>query len=1006
MLRHVLALAAGNLLLSSGAVAAETTLLPGVQISQGLSSGQIHSYRFAISANECVHLWIDQRDLDVAIRVSGDALPAGARYDGFEDGWEALAVTAAETGDLIVTIEPVSKKGASGKYTIRAGNAHAPQAGCDLRAEAMRIATNGKTTWNSHTPDGPKQAFALYSRAAQLWERAGEQFGELAAQIRSGDLLFLSSDYRNAVQTYRLALPLAQSLKDARSEAELHNNIALNEGRLGEIAAARREFEEAIRMFRAQELTQSEGVALSNRGVINLQSSDWDAALRDLYGAQAALRKSGDLRLEAFALNNIAFVHIFLHDYFKALDFLTQARDRFLSANDKPAAGRASSSLGRVYLALNRPDEAVKNAEKGLALLQGLSDKRSEAEARNNLGLILAETGRDRAAAKIHFKAALRMFQEVQDRRGEANALEHLGEWHLVDREFYPALRFLNGALALRREVGLWDGVASTLYSIAIAQRSIGRSGAALKAIKEAVDVASDLRVRVASDRLRSLYRAGKQDYYRFYVDLLMEFHQRDPSRGYDRRAFEASEQSRALSLVEALGGGNSSGRDGPSNLLRRKRELQEVLNFRAAGLAAVYERPRTKAAEDAARKAFETAAARLEQLESQLRPLIHEKRYAALGLAAIQNRVLDSKTTLVEYSILETTIAVWIVTPTSFRSLVVPNRKGVEEAVRAVRLWIEKPHRGGFSLDPAIANTLGYLRLALLGSDPLADRQQRLLIVPEGILHQFPFAVLPQSTAGEYIPIVNTHELVILPSASVGGMIHARPARAMRTGRIAVFADPLPAREVSTVQLAAAPIAAGSGSELPLPPLIFSRQEGDSIAEIWPNVERYFGVRATPDNAMAALKSGFSIVHFAVHGLARTEPPFLAGLVFSQVDPRGQSRNGYLDAERIVSIRTRASLIVASACDTGSGGDLSGEGVMSLTRAFLYAGAPSVIASLWKVDDSAALHFMRNFYDLLLKRGLAPAAALRETQKAMWDRPGWSDPRLWANFQAYGDWR
>jgi CHAT domain-containing protein len=322
------------------------------------------------------------------------------------------------------------------------------------------------------------------------------------------------------------------------------------------------------------------------------------------------------------------------------------------------------------------------------------------------------------------------------------------------------------------------------------------------------------------------------------------------------------------------------------------------------------------------------------------------------------------------------------------------------------VRLWIDKPHPGGLNADSSITSTLRYLRLALLGAVLSGDRQPRLLIAPEGILHQFPFAILPESATGEYVPLMNAHELVVLPSASVGGMIRSRPARPRR-GRIAVFADPVPAPDVSAERRAPAPNSDGSARELfQLAPLTFSREEGESIGDIWPDIERYFGVRATPENAIGALTKGFSIVHFAVHGIAHPEPPYLAGLILSQLDSLGQPQNGYLGAERIAAARTSVGLIVASACDTGSGGDLSGEGVMSLTRAFLYAGAPSVIASLWRVDDGVAVRFMRTFYDFLLTRGVPPAAALRETQKAMWNRAGWSDPRLWANFQAYGDWR
>jgi CHAT domain-containing protein len=149
-----------------------------------------------------------------------------------------------------------------------------------------------------------------------------------------------------------------------------------------------------------------------------------------------------------------------------------------------------------------------------------------------------------------------------------------------------------------------------------------------------------------------------------------------------------------------------------------------------------------------------------------------------------------------------------------------------------------------------------------------------------------------------------------------------------------------------------------------------------------------------------------YRLVHFATHGLLDSEHPELSGLVLSLVDERGIPQSGFLALQDIYNLNLPADLVVLSACATGLGKEIKGEGLMGLTRGFMYAGATRVVASLWDVDDAATAELMKHFYQAMEKEGMRPAAALRQAQMRMWKQKRWVDAYYWAGFQMQGEWR
>jgi CHAT domain-containing protein len=188
---------------------------------------------------------------------------------------------------------------------------------------------------------------------------------------------------------------------------------------------------------------------------------------------------------------------------------------------------------------------------------------------------------------------------------------------------------------------------------------------------------------------------------------------------------------------------------------------------------------------------------------------------------------------------------------------------------------------------------------------------------------------------------------------------------------------------------------------------LRFSRNEAEEIARLAPSATlKALDFDASRKTAMSPDLAQYRIVHFATHSLLNNEHPELSGVVLSLVDRDGRQQNGFLRLYDIYNLRLGSDLVVLSACQTALGEEIKGEGLIGLTRGFLYAGAPRVVATLWEIDDRTTAEAMKKFYEFMLARGERPAAALRDAQVAMWKTRGWDAPYYWAAFTLQGEWR
>jgi CHAT domain-containing protein len=395
-------------------------------------------------------------------------------------------------------------------------------------------------------------------------------------------------------------------------------------------------------------------------------------------------------------------------------------------------------------------------------------------------------------------------------------------------------------------------------------------------------------------------------------------------------------------------------------------------------------------------------------------------------------------------------------VTASSLNSYELPDRAALETRVREVyglltsRQSVDGKIDAGYQASVAASDkvyeekALALSRMLLAPASTQLDNQ-RLLIVAEGVLQYVPFEALPVPDAepSEGLPkpadvpdyteqplLVSRHEVVSLPSMSA--LIRLRRERQRVNsipGLVAVLADPVyeaddPRMSQSEQRLlaSAAPHEAdgtapvrlalrdfdGFNTTSSIPRLRRTLDEAQAIMSLVPSGRGMLatGFEASRETAISPRLGQYQIVHFAAHGLVNSEHPELSGIILSLVNKEGRQADGFLQLQDIYNLDLSAEVVVLSACNTGLGEDVKGEGLVGLTRAFLYAGSKSVVASLWKVDDAATAELMRHFYEAILKDGLPTAASLRVAKEAMRRQKRWRAPYYWAGFIIQGEYR
>ena len=1023
-----------------GTIRDHTILLTAVGTGEVASSARINAWRLMSNA-AAANASGSRADLDEALKAYGAAVElwrgigdqrelAQALYSTamlkylVSGEWQAADQVAAEAASLYAAIDEPALE----------ANAVLLQA--MALTEAINEADEETPILDSVT-EYLEKSYVAHERLGNIAQLAKIRYFNALSNLNAGR-------YEEAKTYYGEAAQLYANIDDWKGERNILLDRAVIDIDTGNMDGAIRALQDLRRLDeeRNPEPTSAErnfvGTVLDQLGAAQRDVSDIDGALESFSSARNIHDDAGDLHGKAESLRGIAGIYLESGDLTLGRDFLRQAEVAAIASNNGRVLGIVQATLGN--MAYSEADYQSATAFYAKAVDAAPQGGPIRAHRQGLLAKAHIASGHYETAIGVA-NQALEGAVQSKSPRIEADALLQIGKAHLGLRDPSQSIHSLEQALARYERLGLSEGQADVDHALALSLADLGRSSPDSDAHLASLDDAlarseqSLLQVeglvgKVSAPELRAHYAATRRGYYQTHIDLLMErsVHSDESNDQYLSQALATSERARARMTMDLL---NEASVDlqqrvnpeiaGEMNhLLNQLEELdrQREVILNKGGVDQRVGEDLTELANRMSliKNQFALLQVELRRSSGHYRALTAP---ATVSLSEIQY-LLDSESVMLEYSLGEYRSFVWLVTNDSLDVIQLADRATIETAAERLFASLHTLEYGA----SARAEQEDALRtVSRLIIQPLAHLigKKRLVIIADGSLNYLPFQTLASGIEGRSEQLLDTREVVALPSMSVLAALRARASGERPAKSLAVFADPVfektdPRLGGVGVDEAHDNFNAGQDRSFVtrsslagfLPRLEGTLAEAHAITALVSQDEPFVavGFRASREAVLGQNLGDYRFLHFATHGRVDRKTPALSALVLSRFDERGAEQNGYLRLHDIYGLEMNADLVVLSACETGLGTDIYGEGLVGLTQGFLYAGARSLLVSLWNVPDRATAELMTEFYREIFDQGSSPAAALRHAQQSMASDRRWNDPYFWGAFVLLGDWR
>ena len=803
------------------------------------------------------------------------------------------------------------------------------------------------------------------------------------------------------------ALALSRKIGDKARQSRSLMYVALGMFHTGRTEEAIEPFKQSAALAAEAGEKRLQATALNSAATMLQQSGDYGEALHFYNQSLALSREQKDLAGEAALLRNVGGLYLETHDYSKAYDALQSSLELSRRVKAPRLEYTALTKLGKLEIERGNFESALQYAEQTFKLESQITELTLKFESREVAARAYFNLGNlEKAAEATAQMLEIGRMQKVP--LAEGRALANLAGLQLKLGKPTNSLASASEAFSLLRRSGVNPALeAAVLYTHAQAQRVLGKTDDALSDLRQAIILLEGARLTfLPTEAARAEFVAGNSDVFMGAIDLLLSVGKADEalavSESYHARAFldllvESRADLRSVLPKELL--------DKEDSILRRISSTQREL----------WQEGISKERDQELRKELAAGEDALEQFQLEVRH--SNPKYASLkhlqplSAQRIQRELLDSDTALIEYVVGEEKSFAWLVSKDKVSYAVLPSQKELNRLVADYRKAIAEKQ------SIASLNTQSRQLYQIL-IQPFASHLsslRKLIIVPDNALAYLPFETLvaARSTTGKSTSdtrsLLERFAISYAPSASALAAIRARDRPAASKGFMAfgdpVYSDTSDATERSSVrdsELARRSYYAERGYDLRRLP--YTRREVMSIGALFPASQRdvFLGAAANEQALKSVPLDQYRYLHLAAHGVADEENPARSGIILSL--DGSQNEDGMLQVTEIMRLKLNADMVTLSACRTGLGKVVSGEGVLGLTRAFLYAGTRSVTVSLWNVNDTATADLMKAFYRNL-KRGLAKDEALRQAKLELLHgaQLTWHHPYYWASFVLVG---
>jgi CHAT domain-containing protein len=853
-----------------------------------------------------------------------------------------------------------------------------------------------------------------------------------------GEIYYSREDSRNFFIHYSSALELYKKFNDDRGIAKTLLALSFAFLAIDDLGTGLRYAHEANSLSKTIGVLRGITLSFVAMGLANFRMGNSSDALELFSLAKMNFPEDVDVIERAILENNIGRVYQSNGDCDSAIPYFIKALEIFEDENNLTLAVGNLWTLGSVSYQCGQKDRALKFLKKSLLIAKTLGKKHDVIFSHVEIARVYEKENLLLAAEK-QYSEALRLCLNADYKLAKAETLKGLGDLSMKAGDLTNSLKSYNSSLQLATEIKDRGLRSSVLVEMAKLDLTRNHYDGAIENISESIVLLESLYSDIVHANLQRSYLSSVYERYEVYISLLMQKHKETPNGDFAARSLQASETSRSRSLIESLRLSDASlTKDANPETLRKENAVRKLINTNSDKLNELLINGATKVEINKIEKEILGSQNDLETLKAELKqqsPIYSAiKNPPPFDVAEFQRNVLDDKTLLLEYSFGEKESYLWVVSKNEVSSAVLPARDVFEKRIDVLRNAIEERQKLSVDDPDAYLQRLAELENVftteskLLSNDLLgqvADKLagKRLIVVPDGKLALLPISALPFPNSDE--PMIAKNEIVYEPSASLLNILpNLQTRKQLPTKDLLVFADPVFSSSDSRLTAkseteSSVPNVAGLfnlnlrdfrilDSNGTIPRLPASQNEADSIAKTLGGNRTTIasGFDANRERVLNSDIGDYRMLHFATHGLIDMNRPEISSIVLSQFDEAGNKREGYLRLQDIYAMDLATDLVVLSACQSGVGKEIRGEGLMSLNNAFLQAGAKSVVSSAWKVDDNATAILMSKFYSNLIDKGLTTSEALRQAQIEMSKSTQYSSPFYWAAFTVQGEFR
>jgi CHAT domain-containing protein/Flp pilus assembly protein TadD len=844
--------------------------------------------------------------------------------------------------------------GTSYSFTLPAGVYEVMLADCKLNIKAK-----GRRVQVAETQE-------LYYTGASLLESADTERSDMPDQAQQ------TPCYASASQTLRELLDLYIDIESPLGQAFVLRQVASEHGSAGQHQAALICYLEELAIYQelhsvqSKAITELEGITLNNIGATYRYLGQYQKALTYYLDALDRWQMLIKPANEAVTRDNIGVVYQSLRQFDNALTYHHQALDFFQGEQDVSAQGSALNNIGLAEAYSGHYEEATSHFLKALDIWQKRDEPANEAITLSNLGFAYEKAGRHQEALD-RFQQALTIASRLGQRGSEGGALANIGAAYDSLGSYQQALDHYKRALTILQEIGDQEGAGNVLIDIGFTFENLGDTPQALATYRQAIEVIESIQGSIQVESLKSTYAAAQAPVYERLINLLWE-------DGQAAEAFAYAERARARALLDQIGNQPVNFRAGSAPELIAQ---EQTLRLAIIDLQRTREDERAKPLGQQEQRLLDKLSADLEQARKDHQDLLTRLKlaspeYAALvsvstlSLEEVQSQVLDADSTLIEYFVMDDQALAWVVDREGFELVPLTITRAdltnhVERLHKLIKLRRFDSQTAAGLYDTLFAPLKPYIR------------HPNLIIVPHGVLHYLAFAALWNAEAERYL--IEDYGLTYAPSASALEFILDK--RSPDQGRLLAMGNP------------------GADGLL-----LHAGAEAEAVAKLYGAAPLL--KQDAAESQVYAQAGQIDLLHLAAHGYY---DPYNA--LYSRIELAvGGGQDGNLEVHEVYGLDlTGANLVVLSACETALGEQSAGDELVGLTRAFLYAGAPAVVTTLWSIDDAASETLMEAFYGHL-REGLTNAEALRAAQLEVLAQEQWQTPYYWAAFSLTGDYR